>query len=159
MEAAFSNGENWLHCFIAIAAFKTKSGSALLNRGYKGTVYFGVRNNGDIKGLSGVDIEKAKMNIRQRAQDYLLPQVKLDIDDLKDEEGKIYISVYAEGVDTPYSYDRRYYLRTASADENVERNLLRRMFEQGGDALKEIVSETTFTGTLGYLGLPQALRA
>lgn len=131
-----------------------KSLSAMLNRGYKGTVYFGVRDNGDVKGLSGVDIEKAKMNIRQRAQDYLLPQVKLDIDDLKDEAGKIYISVYAEGVDTPYSYDRRYYLRTASADENVEQNLLRRMFEQGGDALKEIVSETqslTFKGTLGYL--------
>lgn len=27
--AAFSNDENWLHFFVAISAFKTKSGSAL----------------------------------------------------------------------------------------------------------------------------------
>ena len=131
-----------------------KSLSAMLNRGYKGTVYFGVKDNGDVKGLAGIDVAKAKMNIRQRARDYLSPQVKLGIDGLNDEEGKIYIWVYAEGVDTPYSYDRRYYLNTAAADENVEQNLLRRMFEQGGDALKEILSETqvlTFKGTLGYL--------
>ena len=41
-----------------------KSLSAMLNRGYKGTVYFGVKDNGDIKGLMGVDISKAKMDIR-----------------------------------------------------------------------------------------------
>ena len=29
VEAAFSNGKNWLHCFVAIATFKTKSGSSL----------------------------------------------------------------------------------------------------------------------------------
>ena len=78
-----------------------------------------------------------------------MPQVKLDINALSDREGRPYIRVYAYGVDTPYSYDRRYYLRTASAE-----NLLRRMFNQGGDALKEILSETqslTFKGTLGYL--------
>lgn len=131
-----------------------KSLSAMLNRGYKGTVYFGVKDNGDIKGLMRVNISKAKMDIRQRAQAYLSPQVKLDIDALSDGEGRPYIRVYAYGVDTPYSYDRRYYLRTASADDNVEQNLLRRMFNQGGDALKEILSETqslTFKGTLGYL--------
>ena len=131
-----------------------KSLSAMLNRGYKGTVYFGVKDNGDVKGLKGTNIAKAKMDIRQRAQAYLSPQVKLDIDALTDEEGKTYIRVYADGVDTPYSYDRRYYLRTAAADDNVEQNLLRRMFSQGGDALKEILSETqslTFKGTLGYL--------
>ena len=114
-----------------------KSLSAMLNRGYKGTVYFGVKDNGDIKGLIGVDISKAKMDIRQRAQAYLSPQVKLDIDALSDGEGRPYIRVYAYGVETPYSYDRRYYLRTASADDNVEQNLLRRMFNQGGGALRD----------------------
>lgn len=92
-----------------------KSLSAMLNRGREGAVYFGVDDDGNVKGL---DIGKRTLlDIRSRAAELIDPRIMLDIKEMADEEGRTYIRVHAEGSDIPYSCDGRYYLRTASADE------------------------------------------
>ena len=130
-----------------------KSLSAMLNRGAEGTVYFGVDDNGTVKGL---DIGKRTfLDIRSRAVELIDPRIMLDIDKLEDEEGKTYIRVHAEGSDIPYSCDGRYYLRTASADEQIGSDLLRKMLVSGNtDMLTQISSENrslTFHGMIGHL--------
>ena len=92
-----------------------KSLSAMLNRNGSGTVFFGVDDNGNIK---GIDVGKnTLLNIRRSVADAIEPHVMVEINHRIDENGKSYISVYAEGADIPYSCDGRYYLRTASADD------------------------------------------
>ena len=99
-----------------------KSLSAMLNRGSEGTVFFGVDDDGTVKGL---EIGKRTLlDIRSRAAELIDPRIVLDLNEMKDEEGRLYIRVHAEGSDIPYSCDGRYYLRTASADEQVGSELL-----------------------------------
>ena len=80
-----------------------KSLIAMLNRSGTGTVYFGVKDNGDVKGL--VIGKNTLMDIRQKIADLIEPKIVCEIKDLIDEENNQYISVSATGSDTPYSYD------------------------------------------------------
>ena len=130
-----------------------KSLSAMLNRGMEGTVYFGVDDDGTVKGL---EIGKRTLlDIRSRAAELIEPHVILDIHDCRDEEGHSYISVHATGSDIPYSCDGRYYLRTVSADEKIGSDLLRKMLVSGSsDLISQITAETqllTFHGMVNAL--------
>lgn len=130
-----------------------KSLSAMLNRSGEGTVYFGVDDDGNIKGL---DIGKRTlMDIRSRASELIEPRIVCDIVDAEDEHGWKYIRVHAEGYDIPYSCDGRYYLRTAASDEQVGSALLRKMLISGNkDLLTQITSENqklTFSGMIQFL--------
>ena len=130
-----------------------RSLSAMLNRSAEGTVYFGVDDDGTVKGL---DIGKRTLlDIRSRAAELIEPRIILDISVLKDESEKAYIRVHAEGADVPYSCDGRYYLRTAASDEQIGSDLLRKILVSGNtDLLTQISSEDqelTFQGTVGYL--------
>ena len=130
-----------------------KSLSAMLNRGSEGTVFFGVDDDGTVKGL---EIGKRTLlDIRSRAAELIEPRIVLDLNEMKDEEGRLYIRVHAEGSDIPYSCDGRYYLRTASADEQVGSELLRKMLVSGNtDLLTQISSECqvlTFQNMISYL--------
>lgn len=125
-----------------------KSLVAMLNRSGAGTVYFGVKDNGDVKGL---DIGKnTLMDIRQKIADLIEPKIVCEIQDLIDEENNQYISVSATGSDTPYSYDGRYYVRSVSSDERVTNKLLRKMLASGdADLITQATSEIqelTFSG-------------
>jgi len=127
--------------------------SAMLNRGREGAVYFGVDDDGNVKGL---DIGKRTLlDIRSRAAELIDPRIMLDIKEMADEEGRTYIRVHAEGSDIPYSCDGRYYLRTASADEQIGSDLLRKMLISGdSDMLTQISSEVqalTFQGMVRHL--------
>ena len=130
-----------------------KSLSAMLNRGSEGTVFFGVDDEGTVIGLEIG--KKTLLDIRSRAAELIEPRIILDISVLEDEDGKIYIRVHAEGSDIPYSCDGRYYLRTASADEQIGSALLRKMLVSGStDVLMQISSENqslTFHGMIDYL--------
>ena len=56
-----------------------KSLVAMLNRSGAGTVYFGVKDNGDVKGL---DIGKnTLMDIRQKIADLIEPKIVCEIQD------------------------------------------------------------------------------
>lgn len=130
-----------------------KSLTAMLNRNTEGTVYFGVDDSGTVK---GVDIGKnTLLNIRRSAAQLIEPQIVLNIEVLKDEKGKSFIKVHAEGEDIPYSCDGRFYLRTASADEQISSDLLRKMLVSGNtDMLTQITSENqslSFTGMVPFL--------
>ena len=130
-----------------------RSLSAMLNRDSEGTVFFGVDDDGTVKGL---DIGKRSLlDIRSRAAELIDPRIILDINELSDENGKSYIRVHAEGSDIPYSCDGRYYLRTASADEQIGSDLLRKLLVSGEtDLLLQISSENqmlTFQGMIECL--------
>lgn len=130
-----------------------KSLSAMLNRKFEGTVFFGVDDDGTVKGL---DIgRKTLLDIRNRATELIEPRVMLDIEVMSDEENRPYIRVHAQGSDVPYSCDGRYYLRTASADEKIGSDLLRKILVSGNtDMLLQISSENqslSFNGMITYL--------
>jgi len=130
-----------------------KSLSAMLNRGYEGTVFFGVDDDGTVRGIKITP--KTLLDIRNRAAELIEPRIMLNIDTKKNEDGLSYIRVYAEGSDIPYSFDGRYYLRTASADEKISTDLLRKILISGStDILTNISSENqnlTFKGMIGFL--------
>lgn len=130
-----------------------KSLSAMLNRNYEGTVYFGVDDDGNVMGMEVG--KKTLLEIRSRAAELISPRVILDITEHKDEDERSFIKVHASGTDIPYSCDGRYYIRTASADEQVGSDLLRKMLASGNtDLLSEISSvsqDLTFKGLVEYL--------
>lgn len=130
-----------------------KSLSAMLNRNYEGTVYFGVDDDGTV---TGMEIgKKTLLEIRSRAAELISPRVILDITELRDEENRAYVKLHAAGTDIPYSCDGRYYIRTASADEQVGSDLLRKMLASGNtDLLSEVSSDSqnlTFKGLVDFL--------
>lgn len=101
-----------------------KSVVAMLNKHGEATVYFGVKDNGDILGMTiGKD---SLMDIRNRARDKIEPRIYPMIEECED-EGKSYIKVYVKGTDIPYSFDGRYYIRTVSSDEQADNSILRKM--------------------------------
>ncbi|MBO5640565.1 MAG: putative DNA binding domain-containing protein [Oscillospiraceae bacterium] len=130
-----------------------RSLSAMLNRNTEGAVFFGVDDDGTVKGLAIG--KRTLLDIRSRAAELIEPRIILDIQDLKDEMGRDYIRVHAEGANIPYSCDGRYYLRTAASDEQIGSELLRKMLVSGNtDLLMQITSEDqtlTFQGMIGYL--------
>ena len=130
-----------------------KSLSAMLNRKSEGTVYYGVDDDGNVCGL---DIGKRTLlDIRRRAAELIEPRIILDIEELKDENNHSYIRVHAKGSDTPYSCDGRYFLRTASSDEQISTDLLRKMLMSGNtDMLTQVSSDEqdlTFSGMISFL--------
>ena len=125
-----------------------KSLTAMLNRGGEGTVYFGVNDDGEVVGVNiGA---RSLMDIRERAAELIEPRIVCDIAELKDETGLRYIRLHAEGGDTPYSFDGRYYIRTVAADEQAGNDVLRKMLCAGEtDLLTQITSDEqrlTFDG-------------
>ena len=130
-----------------------KSLAAMLNRNKEGTVFFGVDDDGNVKGL---DVgKKTLLDVRNRIAALIEPKVICDIQELKDEAGHSYIRVYAQGSDIPYACDGRYYIRTVSADEHIGNDLLRKMLAAGKtDLLTQISSENqslSFSGMCSFL--------
>ncbi len=109
-----------------------KSLSAMLNKNNHGTIYFGVKDNGDICGISiGNNTLK---DIRQRVKELIKPQIMIHLENKKYEDRDIII-LSAEGSDIPYSCDGRYFIRNVSSDDQIEPQLLRKMFEAGNSDL------------------------
>ena len=102
-----------------------KSLTSMLNTHGKATVYFGVNDDGNVCGLSIG--KETLMDIRNRIRDKIEPRIYADIEELKDDTGKAYIKITVSGLDIPYSFDGRYYLRNVSADEKVTNDVLRKM--------------------------------
>lgn len=130
-----------------------KSLSAMLNRGGTGTVYFGVDDDGEVKGISIG--KKTLLDIRNRVTDLIEPKVVCSIKEISDESGNTCVKVSAQGYDIPYSCDGRYYIRNVSADEHIPNDILRKMLASGdADLIKHISSERqdlTFSGLCAML--------
>lgn len=130
-----------------------KSLTAMLNRNGYGTVFFGVEDDGTVKGL--MIGKKTLLDVRNRISDLINPKILTDINELADEFGNTYIRVHAKGTDIPYSCDGRYYVRNVSADEQVSNDILRKMLMSSeADLIKQIssdIQELTFIQLTGFM--------
>ena len=127
--------------------------TAMINRRGKGTVYFGVDDEGNVVGVKpGPDyLEK----IRNRIRTYVDPQLLADIELLETPEGLKYIRVFAIGRDTPYSFDGRYYVRNVSSNEQASSAIVRKMMMCGNADImagtRSPLQELTFSSYTAFL--------
>ena len=90
--------------------------SSILNKHGIGTLYFGVKPNGDI---CGQDVSESSLRDVSRAvYESIRPQIYPAIEEIV-LEGKHLIKIEFNGNNTPYSAFGRYYLRTADEDREV----------------------------------------
>lgn len=116
-----------------------KSITSMLNKHGQATVFFGVDDNGNVCGLTVG--KNTLMDIRNRIRDKIEPRIYAEIQQLTDEQGRDYIKVSANGLDIPYSFDGRYYLRNVSADEQASNDVLRKMLASSdSDILRQKTS-------------------
>ena len=119
--------------------------SAMLNKNGHGTVYFGVKDNGDIVGQ---DIGKMTLKtITQAINNEIDPPIIATLEVCESSQGKKYIAVSASGVERPYACRNVIYIRTGEEDRKVPMSELRRMFMTSGDNLIHTTSnnqELTF---------------
>ena len=117
-----------------------RSLSAMLNRSGSGRVFFGVDDNGNVKGLQIG--KKTLLDIRNKINLLISPQILASIYEKQDDSGNSYIEVTANGFDIPYACDGRYYVRNAAADEQASVSILRKMLASGtSDIIAEIASD------------------
>jgi predicted HTH transcriptional regulator len=96
-------------------------GSMLNKNGY-GTLYFGVRDNGEVVGQQIGD--RTLREISQAIANFLKPQVIPTITmELLDEKNVIKVEV--EGTETPYASYGKYYMRSADEDRELSPEQLR----------------------------------
>lgn len=103
-----------------------KSLTAMLNRNNRGTVYFGVKDDGSFSKKIQIG-NSTFLDIRGRIIDSCRPRIDAEIKEIHDEEGNVAIEVSAQGSDIPYSFKNGYYIRTLSRDEGVDPETLRSM--------------------------------
>ena len=89
--------------------------TAILNKHGHGELYFGVKDNGDIKGMQIG--KETKRDISRKIYEKIKPQLYPIISELND-DGKTYIKIEFNGISKPYSYDGKYYIRVI--DESRE---------------------------------------
>lgn len=89
--------------------------SAMLNKHGQGSLYFGVRDNGDVVGQMVSD--STVKQIRSWISDKIEPAIHAVIEKNSDEEGHDYVHVSFKGLRAPYSADGRYFIRVGTSDE------------------------------------------
>ena len=99
--------------------------SSILNKHGIGTLYFGVKSNGDV---IGQDVSESSMrDVSRSVYESIRPQIYPAIEEVVLEE-KHLIKVEFSGENAPYSAAGRYYLRTADEDREVSPEELREFF-------------------------------
>ncbi len=90
---------------------------AMLNKSGEGTIYFGVKNNGDIIGQSDAN-ENMVRNVIETIKDAITPQIT-PIVGLVLINNKIIVKIEAKGNNTPYSAFGKYYCRSFDIDKRI----------------------------------------
>ncbi len=99
--------------------------SSILNKHGIGTLYFGVKPNGDV---CGQDVSESTLrDVSRSVYESIRPQIYPAIDEIV-LDGKHLIKVEFNGNNTPYSTVGRYYLRTADEDREVTPEELKNFF-------------------------------
>ena len=99
--------------------------SSILNKHGIGTLYFGVKPNGDI---CGQEVSESSLRYVSRSvYENIRPQIYPAIEEVV-LDGKQLIRVEFNGNNTPYSAAGRYYLRTADEDREVTPEELKNFF-------------------------------
>ena len=102
--------------------------ASILNKHGRGTLYFGVRNDGDVCGQEVSETTLRKVS--QAIGNYISPFIYPDITHEKTDEGKDYVKVSFEGNDAPYACDGKYRIRTADEDVLLSPGELRLRFRE-----------------------------
>lgn len=111
--------------------------ASMLNKSNKATLYFGVKNDGEVVGFQiGEGTER---KISEAISNSIEPSIIPTITTKTAEDGKEYIEIEAKGTDTPYSAYGYYYVRSADEDRKATRESLKKMFTASGfDFIKEM---------------------
>ena len=105
--------------------------SSMLNKTGKGTVYFGINDDGKVFGL---DIGKKTISdVSHEIQNHLKPLPAKVSANEETIDNKSIIKVEVEGCDTPYSAYGRFYIRINDADVVMQSNMLQQFFENKVD--------------------------
>ncbi len=91
-----------------------ESMTAMLNKHGRGTLYFGVRNDGEVIGQDVTD--KTLRAISQEIANKVEPKIVPSIEALDTDDGLKYIKVSFSGTCQPYACDGRYRIRQADED-------------------------------------------
>ncbi len=96
-------------------------GSMLNKNGY-GTLFFGVKDNGDVIGqqIGERTLRDVSQGIANHLKPQVIPTISHELIDDKD-----IIKVYVEGNEAPYSSHGRYYIRSADEDRELSPEQLR----------------------------------
>ncbi|MCF0116613.1 MAG: putative DNA binding domain-containing protein [Bacilli bacterium] len=130
--------------------FKTSTGelneamnsiSAMLNKHGKGTIYFGVLPNGEVRGQTVT--ESTLRDVSRKIYECIDPRITPTIEK-KDFDGKQTIEVTFSGNNRPYSNKGIFYIRSADEDRILPVAELRQLFEYNKDKSwdKEIIEYT-----------------
>lgn len=99
--------------------------ASILNKNGIGTLYFGVKPNGDV---IGQDVSESSLrDVSRTVYESIRPQIYPAIEEVVI-DGKHLIKVEFSGENAPYSAAGRYYLRTADEDREVAPEELREFF-------------------------------
>lgn len=101
--------------------------SSMLNKHSEGTVYFGVKNNGDVIGQKIGDrtLRDVSQMVASSIKPQLIPTITLELLD-----GYNVIKLNAQGSEKPYSAFGRYYIRSADEDRELSPAELRRIMQE-----------------------------
>ena len=105
---------------------------AMLNKHGKGTLYFGVKDNGEVLGQQ---IGKDTLNkLSQEIANNIKPNFYYEINKKQSNDNKEFIEIIFNGNHTPYSAFGRYYLRFHDEDRQMDNETLRQYyFDQRND--------------------------
>lgn len=105
--------------------------SSMLNKHGEGTLYFGVKNNGDIIGQKDLN-ENTLRDISRKVAENIKPQIIPTISLELNNDKKI-IKVYVKGENTPYSAFGRYYSRSFDEDKQLSPEMLKVLINKDGE--------------------------
>lgn len=99
---------------------------AMLNKHHKGTLYLGVKNNGDVVGQ-----QIGEYTLNQISRDIsvnIKPSFVFDIEQKQTPDGKDFIEITFHGEKTPYSAYNKYFLRFHDEDRIMDNDILREYY-------------------------------
>ena len=105
--------------------------SAMLNKHGEGTVYFGIKNNGDIigqKDLNENTLRDVSRKIAEGIKPQIIPHISLEL--IQD---KKIIKVFAKGNNVPYSAFGKYYSRSFDEDKQLSPEMLKALINREGE--------------------------
>lgn len=105
--------------------------SAMLNKHGEGTVYFGIKNNGDVIGqidLNENTMRDVSRKIAEGIKPQIIPNIALELIG-----NKKVIKVFAKGNDIPYSAFGKYYSRSFDEDKQLSPEMLKALINKEGE--------------------------
>ena len=111
--------------------------ASMLNKNGSGTLYFGVKNDGEVLGQQIGD--NTLRDVSQAIANFIKPQIIPSVSIEYLGESNI-IKVYVQGKETPYSAYGKYYMRSADEDREISPHTLRDVMLSSADSLVKIES-------------------